>query len=56
MTRDMDVIRSLLLRVEQLSIPAWDFADLSMEGDDLAIEGIDRDAVIYNLRTVVAAL
>ena len=52
MTRDMDVIRDLLLKLESLDLPRGTV--LTVDGDDpeIAIEGCSGDQIAYHLDLV----
>jgi len=55
MKRDMDMVRELLLRIEELHLPAGTAAFLSVTEEPLALPGDDRDSIAYHMRLLMDA-
>lgn len=55
MTRDMDLIRELLLRVEAMHIPAGAVMAVDLTEPEFQIEGFDLDQVSYNMSLLSGA-
>jgi DNA-binding transcriptional ArsR family regulator len=55
MQRDMEILRTLLLKLEQQEMDPGSIRGLSCHGEELAIEGIDGAAIGHHLEMMIDA-